>query len=376
QPWVGTMRQYGGFASLGMEITNYNTPYTFFLTLCSYLQAEPLIPIKIFSVVFDFLLAVGVASCVYAVYPKRFLLASAGFVAAILLPTGILNSAMWAQCDSVYITFIVWALWAVLKDKPLLAGILLGFSFAFKLQAVLALPFFALLFLCRKFCAEGFLGIPLMSCVLSLPAIFAGQKLSIIWSVYKGQMEEYSGELNKNAPSIFAWLQNHEPELLRSVGVWFTIAVLFLVACYFIWQNKRLNAKAILLLFAFCSVLTPFLLPNMHERYFYLAGISVLIYAVVVPKHWYLAVMQESISFYTYLRYFFGINFFNFEWIVFAEFFVLATLGKALLKEMALLPVWNWQKNFMPKDMPKEESKTENSLSDVTNNNILINKEN
>lgn len=65
-------------------------------------------------------------------------------------PITILNSSAWAQCDSIYVFWAIASLYALCNKKYAIALILLGMSFAFKLQAVFILPFFLYVYFAEK----------------------------------------------------------------------------------------------------------------------------------------------------------------------------------------------------------------------------------
>ena len=55
------------------------------------------------------------------------------YALVLIIPTVMLNSGMWGQCDSIYTTFVILALYFLVKEKYSLSFIMLGISFAFKL---------------------------------------------------------------------------------------------------------------------------------------------------------------------------------------------------------------------------------------------------
>ena len=61
----------------------------------------------------------------------------------------------------------------------------------------------------------------------------------------------------------------------------------------------------IALLFA---VLEPFLLPRMHERYFYTADVLAVIYAFLCPRRWLVPIFVGAASLSSYLPFAFGIQ--------------------------------------------------------------------
>ena len=57
--WVATLRDNGGFGAIRLPIGNYNAPYLYFLAAISYLPIPDLYLIKLFSILFDVVLAWG-----------------------------------------------------------------------------------------------------------------------------------------------------------------------------------------------------------------------------------------------------------------------------------------------------------------------------
>ena len=67
----------------------------------------------------------------------------------------IFNSAAWGQSDAVYVSLIIWSLVWLFRDKYLKSFVLLGLAFAFKLQTVFILPFFAFYYVYKKSSSLG-----------------------------------------------------------------------------------------------------------------------------------------------------------------------------------------------------------------------------
>lgn len=72
------------------------------------------------------------------------------FLAVLYLPTVVTNGAYWAQCDSIYAFFGIFALYLGLSEKGVGAMISLAACLAFKLQAVFIIPVFFVLLLAKK----------------------------------------------------------------------------------------------------------------------------------------------------------------------------------------------------------------------------------
>jgi Gpi18-like mannosyltransferase len=49
--------------------------------------------------------------------------------------------------------------------------------------------------------------------------------------------------------------------------------------------------------------MVPFLLPKMHERYYFLADVLSIVYAFYFPRKWYYPVLTISVSTLSYLAY-------------------------------------------------------------------------
>lgn len=57
--WVQFFRENGGFAAIAQDIGDYNVPYLYFVAAISYLDVPDLYLYKLFSILFDVLLAWG-----------------------------------------------------------------------------------------------------------------------------------------------------------------------------------------------------------------------------------------------------------------------------------------------------------------------------
>ena len=103
-PWYEQIRQNG----LNQQVGNYNFLYQLLIWVMTKLPVEPLHGYKILSVLFDYLLALGAASVTVQLAKEDKLWKGVAVYAAVLLcPTVFLNSAAWAQCDSIFVFFAV-----------------------------------------------------------------------------------------------------------------------------------------------------------------------------------------------------------------------------------------------------------------------------
>ena len=116
--WYDLLKEAGGLRGLNQQVGNYNMLYQFLIAVMTYLPIEPLYAYKLLSVIFDYLMAVGVAILVYELTTRNQReKAGLAYMAVILFPCVFLNSSAWAQCDSIYTFFIIASLIAALKEK-------------------------------------------------------------------------------------------------------------------------------------------------------------------------------------------------------------------------------------------------------------------
>ena len=108
------------FTGLATQVGNYNIPYQVIIYLMTLLPLNALYAYKIVSIIFDFVLAISTAMLVYSFTKNnRRLKAILTYSAVLLSATVIFNSSFWAQCDSIYTSFIILAILFLHKDKPI-----------------------------------------------------------------------------------------------------------------------------------------------------------------------------------------------------------------------------------------------------------------
>src|SRR5262249_53397254 len=100
--WYAAVRDQG-LGATASGVSNYTPTYLYLLNILSLLFASlaPVIAIKIPSCVFDFLCAGLVFGITRLRYPSG-RLPMLAFLAVLLSPTVVANSAIWGQADSIY----------------------------------------------------------------------------------------------------------------------------------------------------------------------------------------------------------------------------------------------------------------------------------
>ena len=306
KPWYEEIKAAGGIAALGHQVGDYNLTYQTLIALFSYLDINPLYCYKIFSVIFDYLLAAGAYKLISICrpdiqVPKRRMIVAA---AVLLLPSVVINSSYWGQCDVIFVCFIVWALYCLLKEKYTTAFIFLGLSFAFKLQVVFILPF--VVYYCwykKKTEIFKLSFLPVIGFLMSVPAVIMGRKWYDFIMVYVAQGDSYQ-YMSLNAPnlwgtSFFIYDDTKYKALLL------TFALLGIVLLLVMLRKIDLSKYHIFIGVAAWSAYTCVMfLPGMHERYFFIVDILLMLAAVIKPKKYlWICIAEELVSLLaTYLR--------------------------------------------------------------------------
>lgn len=303
-PWTEFFREHGGFKALGLSVGNYNLPYLYFLALFSYIDISELYLIKLLSIVFDVLLAWACMK-LCSRFTKGRLRLIVCFFAVLLFPTVVLNGAYWAQCDSIYTFFAVLSLYLALSDKPVGAMVSITASFAFKLQAVFVMPIFFVLLVAKKIKFKHLFIFPAAYLVMMLPAVIAGRPLWDTLTLYLAQAGTVGDAMNYNAPSLtsmFQWGEN--TEMWSTLLVIAAFAFMFFVFAVAIANRKHLDDRIILAMAVLLAIGIPFLLPHMHDRYFFAGGMLCIVLALADKNALLLPLVPELASLHCYYAYF------------------------------------------------------------------------
>ena len=284
RPWVAFYRNNLGFRSLAYPLGNYNIPYLYFLCFFSYLPIRDLYLIKLLSIFFDVLLAFGAMKLLgLCAENKRLRLAC--FFTVLFLPTVVLNGALWGQCDSIYVALALLGLWLGLTDRPVLSVLCFALSFGFKLQAVFILPIMAVLWFRGNYKIWHFALFPAFYVLLVLPAVALGKPFLETLTLYTSQTGSIGTGLNYNSPSVYAlFWRSPETTDAANLGIAgaFTYMLILLIFCFL--RRDRFSDRAVLTAALLFAVGITFLLPHMHERYFFGADVlSVVLGFVCIP---------------------------------------------------------------------------------------------
>lgn len=301
--WIDKIELSSGWERFGLDVGNYTCPYLYVLAAITFVPFNELYLIKFLSVAFD-VFAAYIAYLIVFELTKNKTNSLLAFFAVFLCPTVILNSGAWAQCDSIYSSFVLCSVLYLIKDKPAKAMFFFAVAFALKLQSIFFAPIFIFLWLKKKVKFKHFFIIPIVYVISCIPAILCGRDVMSALTVYLKQGSTFNS-LSMNASSIWAVASdlNYESEIATYVGI-ILAAVFVLAFMTVVLKSGEIESKQVFDIAFILMLAIPFLLPRMHERYFYCTDLFSIIYATVNLKKLPVCFLMISASFYTYMRYF------------------------------------------------------------------------
>ncbi len=337
-PWYEKLSSMNPKIALSTQVGNYNLLYQLVIYLLSFIKGEAIYKIKIFSVIFDYVLAAGVYAFVKKISEKK---AFVAYAITLFLPTVWLNSALWGQCDAIYVSLIIVALYMLYTGRPVLSFILLGVAFAFKLQTVFIIPFYVFAYIIciknkkRDIRLWHFALIPLTVVATALPNIIAGRPVKDIFDIYLEQTDTYK-YITMNYPSFWNVIHLvYENDKAWCIGIT-CLALIFLMIFIFIKKADVMGKH-----FLWCAFLISYtcvlFLPSMHERYGMLYEILALIMAFGAGYMWITVFMFQLISMKTYFYYLYGSPL-NLEFLSFINVAIYVMMLIAFWRELSGCP--------------------------------------
>jgi Gpi18-like mannosyltransferase len=300
-PWYDFIASHGGFIALKYGFADYTPSYLYWLLIASTLLSglPKILAIKLFAMTVDFICAFLTYKIVKLKYPVG-RMANWAFLAVILSPTVIYNSSLWGQCDVIYTTGLIACIYFLSIHKQIPALISFGVALSFKLQAMFLAPLLLILLIKKRIFWFYLPIIPLLYIGAMLPAWIAGRPIKELLLVYFEQSNKYK-ELAKNVPNLYQWIPNNFYNIVVPIGLLLTVTAILLLA-YLVDRSKLEITQDRLIYLATISVFfMPYLLPKMHERYFYPTDILSIIFAFYFPQYRWVAISVQLASFVSYL---------------------------------------------------------------------------
>lgn len=314
-PWYDQIRSNGGMAALSSQVGNYNLLYQTIIAALTYLPVNALYAYKALSCLFDYLLAAAVGYCTYLCVAERQpqgtkkdgdAILKAGIAASVtlLLPSVFLDSAAWAQCDSIYSFFVVSSLLLTIRGKYPLAYVAFGIACALKLQALFFLPFLLLDYLLeRDHSLLLLLVVPAVMLATGIPAMAFGRNPFDVFSIYLWQTN-YFQTMTMNYPGFWSLMTplalTDVYASFKGMAIGVSLAATTSVFLLFLRNGRKASpSQAVLAAFLLTYTFVLFL-PGMHERYDFIYLILGIVVAVTNRKTVPAFVALASISLMTY----------------------------------------------------------------------------
>jgi len=274
----------GSFAEgMRADIGEYNVLYQYLLFLITRLPVPPLYAVKAVSFCGDALLA-GAAARLAAREGRPSFCA---FGVGLLLPAFVLNAGMFAQCDSLYAGCALWGLALALEGRHARSAACFALSLAFKLQAAFLLPMAVVLWADRKMKLSDALVFLATLALVALPAMLGGKSLARIVGIYGAQTGLYTG-LNYGAANLFGLMNTQGLDVYAygNFGMALAFGACALLVASGVGRAGKLDEDGYVRLAFLMTLFVVFLLPRMHERYFYLAEALAVALACRRPRMW------------------------------------------------------------------------------------------
>jgi Gpi18-like mannosyltransferase len=177
-----------------------------------------------------------------------------------------------------------------------------------------------------------FFVVPLIYLVFGSAAAVIGRSWESIISLYVGQVDQFE-YLAMYVPNLYSFIPNiyYQPALKMGLLIFFAVMLCW---AYLSWRSKMILTPYRILFLALASVaIVPFLLPKMHDRYFYPADVFSFVVAVFNPELWFLPVLYQGISGLSYTSFLFQ---WSTDYVKIAAVLNTITLGYLLKKYISI----------------------------------------
>ena len=338
-PWISDLKEMG-FSYLATDRYDYTPTFVYILWAISRLSINPMTAYKGLHCVLDFVAAGILGKMIWKVTgSKRKGILSYGLF--LIVPTIWANSALWAQCDIIFMTFLLLCFYYLFEDRPCKAMFFYGMAFVFKLQSLFIFPFLVILWVNKKVDLKHFLWIPALYFLSIVPAWIAGRPLMDLINIYMAQGAQDVWSLSIKWPNIYQIIGNQFFLLeYASAGTWLILGILMIILYAMAQKRYRITNEFIVQMALFFAILTPWFLPHMHERYGCVADILAIIYAMMNTKKFYFPLVQILVSFNSYMVYLSHLG--SDEPTIYYGVWAFAELGLLVLVG---LDIWHYMRN-------------------------------
>ena len=300
--WVEFYRQNGIIKGLSNAPGDYYVPFNVIYALSSLFPCEAWVPLAIVPGICELISAFFIYKIFYLLTGKKRPSVFIG-VMTLYLPFVIFDGALWKQVDAVYTCFLMISIYKLLKQQYRASIVWYSVAFAFKLQSILFLPLYLIIYITGGFNGPAgeekelsersafsileFLWIPVVYLIAGLPEVLAKHGLRATYFAYLEQTGELDSEgygMVSYFPNIYNWGFDDHYKLLSTAAVMVLAAVLIVIAVFCYKFREKIDRDLVLYLAIWTSWTCVILLPGMHERYDYAMLILLTPFAIMVRK--------------------------------------------------------------------------------------------
>ncbi len=288
-PWQTYLLEHGRWHALQHPFSMYFPAYFDLTVMTSYLDGHinRISQIKLLSFVFDIVTAVVAYYLVgrltrSSTSPGRRSVAQLVAPFCILAgPTVLVNGAVWGQSDIVYTCFLLLSTFSVIVGSGAFAVLFFGVAFAFKLQAIFLAPFIAAMVLQKRIRWWHLLLLPIGWLAALLPPVLNGARALEFLSLTSSQGESFPTlAINVGNPWIIADRIHLNVHFGTLVGI--ALTALLMIALTICGAQPAFRGARNTLVLATLSILSvAYVMPKMHDRYFFPAEIFLCILSCV-----------------------------------------------------------------------------------------------
>ena len=320
--WHDFFVKNGAFEGLKNHPADYNVPYLYLLSLSTLIEGEKVVVVKFISIIFDYILAAGAFFATWQLHKdldfktKKFRSILA-VVLVLFSPVVYFNSAIWSQADMIFTAFCLFGLGFLFQNKGLKSDfwsiLFFAVAFAFKLQTIFLVGLFGLMILAKPIrwllFPSIFAGV---WAIFGIPYILAGNTVLDYVHIYTDQSASYSDRLNLNIPNFFSFfpednIQKIDRPQFKNWGITVAIGSFFTLVATAKEFGGKITSEIYLQTALLSSLVIPYFLPKMHERYYYLAEVLSILLAIRYPKLFWIPIVLTSSALFTYNNFVFGI---------------------------------------------------------------------
>jgi Gpi18-like mannosyltransferase len=271
-PWFDTFLQQGRIRAFDEPIGNYTPPFLYLLSFTTLFVglASKVSLIKVLSLVSIATVAIAVRHLLTTLGAQR---ATEAALWLCLLPSVLANGPLLGQCDGFWAAAAVMAVVEAVKGRHVVMLVWCGVAVAFKAQAIFLAPMIIGVLISKRV-PLSFWAIPIgVYAAAMVPAWLVGWPAYDLATVYlrQAQWVGFRGDFVGNAANPWSFVP--APVAMEHFWLGYVAAAAAAIALIITMTRRLLSTRQLVEAALLSSMVVPFLLPKMHERFFFLADV-------------------------------------------------------------------------------------------------------